>query len=130
METNRWLTQFFQAVIKQRADELREYFCEDAIIRWHCTNERFSVEEYIRANCEYPGDWCGELERIVEKDALLITTARIWEREGASFHVVSFYTLEHGKIKALDEYWGDDGLPPLWRQKKQLGSKLRELTDE
>ena len=30
------------------------YFCEDARIRWHCTNEEFTVGEYIRANCDYP----------------------------------------------------------------------------
>lgn len=31
---------------------------------WHCTNECFNVEEFIRANCEYPGEWEGEVERI------------------------------------------------------------------
>ena len=48
-------------VLAQRADEIREYFHPDAYVNWHCSNEHFTVEEFIRANCEYPGDWDGEV---------------------------------------------------------------------
>lgn len=58
------LQTFWKAVLAQDADAIREYFAEDAVINWHCTNERFTVEEYLRANCEYPGEWDGEIERI------------------------------------------------------------------
>ncbi|MFR3115553.1 MAG: hypothetical protein ACLTM5_06500 [Dialister sp.] len=27
---------------------------EKAVIKWHCTNEFFTLNEYIKANCEYP----------------------------------------------------------------------------
>ncbi|EIK81944.1 hypothetical protein CGSMWGv1400E_01445 [Gardnerella vaginalis 1400E] len=37
-----------------------------AVIRWHCTNEKFSAQEYIDVNCNYPGDWDGAIERIEE----------------------------------------------------------------
>ena len=53
-------------VITQNRKTLPSYFCEDAIIRWHCTNEQFTVEEYVHANCDYPGNWCGEIERLEE----------------------------------------------------------------
>ena len=37
-----------------------------AVIRWHCTNEKFSAQKYIDVNCNYPGDWDGAIERIEE----------------------------------------------------------------
>lgn len=37
------------------AEELRRYFRPEARIRRHCSDENFSVEEFLRANCEYPG---------------------------------------------------------------------------
>ena len=45
---------FLNAVLKQDAEQLRTYFSDSAYINWHCTNEHFTVEEYIQANCEYP----------------------------------------------------------------------------
>ena len=46
--------EFWRYVLEQDADRLRDFFCEDAYVNWHCTNEHFNVNEYIRANCEYP----------------------------------------------------------------------------
>ena len=59
------IQQFWSDVLAQRADEIREYFQADAYVNWHCSNEHFTVEEFIRANCDYPGDWDGEVEKIV-----------------------------------------------------------------
>ena len=33
---------------------MREYFHTAANVNWHCYNEHFTVEKFIRANCEYP----------------------------------------------------------------------------
>ena len=49
---------FWKAVIQQNADELRTFFHKNAYVNWHCSNEHFTVEEYIQANCEYPGVKC------------------------------------------------------------------------
>lgn len=54
---------FWKDIITQNRSELSSFFCDDAVIRWHCTNEQFTVEEYIRANCDYSGKWKGEIER-------------------------------------------------------------------
>ena len=59
------IRQFWSDVLAQRADEIRKYFHADAYVNWHCSNEHFMVEEFIRANCDYPGDWDGEVEKIV-----------------------------------------------------------------
>ncbi|MFR6331654.1 MAG: hypothetical protein ACLUOI_24545 [Eisenbergiella sp.] len=55
-----FLEKYWRAVLEQQADELPYFFKEDACIRWHNTREQFTVNEFIRANCEYPGEWAGE----------------------------------------------------------------------
>lgn len=117
---------FFKDVADQNANNLQRYFLSDAIINWHNTNEQFSTEEYIRANCEYPGDWCGEVERIELLGNLGITATRIWLSDNsASFHVTSFFEFSDDKIISLDEYWGDDGVAPQWRLDKKIGKSIK-----
>ena len=80
---------FWDAVLRQDANVIREYFHPTAFVNWHNTNEHFTVEEFIRANCEYPGEWDGEVVQIITTDMfsknitngaeqffLLATTAR------------------------------------------------------
>ena len=50
---------YWDAVLKQQAEVMRTYFHKEARIRWINTNEGFTVEEFIRANCEYPGELGG-----------------------------------------------------------------------
>ena len=116
---------FWSAVLKQDADKMRTFFKSTAYVNWHCTNEHFTVEEYIRANCEYPGEWDGTVERIEQMGDLLIAVVKVYTRDKElSFHVVSFMKLEQGKIVSLDEYWGDDGEAPMWRQDKKIGTAI------
>lgn len=77
----------------------------------------------MRANCEYPGAWQGEVERIEAIGNTLTTATRVWG-EGMSFHVCSFFTFADGKITLLDEYWGDDGPAPQWRQDIHIGKPI------
>lgn len=118
--------QFWGAVLRQDADAIREYFWPDAWVNWHNTNEHFTVEEFIRANCEYPGQWDGEVEQVITTDTRIITATRVYSKDGsASFHAVSFLCLKDGKIASVDEYWGDDGDAPKWRQDKHIGTKIK-----
>jgi len=118
---------FWKAVLAQDAEALATYFHPDATVAWHCSNERFTVAEYIRANCEYPGDWAGEIERVEKMGDLIVTAVRVYPADRTtSFHVTSFMHLRDGKILALDEYWGDDGPAPVWRQKMGIGRPLRD----
>lgn len=116
---------FWKAVLAQDADAIRVFFCEDAYVNWHCTNERFTVEEFIRANCEYPGDWDGEVERTEISGDLVITVTRVWPTDrSCSFHVTSFFRLRGERICAADEYWADDGDAPQWRQEMGIGERI------
>ncbi len=117
---------FWEAVIRQDAERIRPYFKETAWINWHCTNERFSVDEFIKANCEYPGRWDGMVERIERSGELITTVTKVFSKEGSlSFHAVSFIKIEDDKIASIDEYWGDDGPAPQWRLDKKIGVPIR-----
>lgn len=120
------IQRFWSAVLAQRADEIREYFHPDAYVNWHCTGEHFTVSEFIRANCEYPGDWDGKVERVERRASECITVTHVYSRDGKlSFHVVSFIRVDGGQIASVDEYWGDDGDPPQWRREMHLGSAIK-----
>ena len=53
----------WQAAADQDGEQMARFFTEDAVILWPNTNERFTASEYIRANCAYPGQWQGQVER-------------------------------------------------------------------
>lgn len=117
---------YWQAALKQQAMEMREFFHKDAFVNWHNTNEHFTLEEFIRANCEYPGKWNGEIERIEDKGDLVITAVHVFsEDKQLSFHVTSFIRIKDEKIVSIDEYWGDDGAAPTWRVEKQIGTPIK-----
>lgn len=117
---------FWKDVLSQNQRSLQGYFHEDAVIRWHCSNELFTVSEYIRVNCEYPGQWAGKIERIEETADSIITAVRVFPKDhSSSFHVVNFCKIENGLIVEMDEYWSDDGAAPEWRRRMNIGKPIR-----
>lgn len=117
---------YWEDVLSQNADKIKTYFKKDAYIRWHNTNEHFTVDEFIIANCEYPGDWAGDIERIEHIDNLIITVTNVYTVDKKlSFYVTSFIKIEDEKIISIDEYWGDNGNPPNWRIERNIGSKIK-----
>jgi len=113
-------------IINQNRDALPSYFRDDAVIRWHCTNEQFTVDEYIKVNCDYPGRWQGEIERIEESDSKIILVGRVQSFDKTvSCHVTSFIQLLNGKICKMDEYWADDGEVPNWRKELGIGKAIK-----
>ena len=116
---------YWQAVLRKDAQAIRSYFGPQAQIFWHNTNECFTVEAFIEANCQYPGKWTGCIERLEEREDLAITVARVWALSGTpSLHAASFLTLRSDRILRLDEYWGDDGPAPKWRRDMALGRPI------
>ncbi|NLD17997.1 MAG: nuclear transport factor 2 family protein [Tissierellia bacterium] len=120
------IKEFWQDVLEQNQERLGAYFHKEAIIRWHCSNELFTAQEYIRANCEYPSDWKGEIERINEIGDTVITVTKVYPIDkSCSFHVVSFLKLLNGLIVEMDEYWSDDGIAPEWRRQMNIGKPIK-----
>lgn len=119
--------QFWRDVLKQDRNAIKKYFEKDAYINWHCTNEHFTVDEFIIANCEYPGDWDGEIERVEQINDLIITVVHVYPKDKSlSFHVTSFFKVVDEKIISVDEYWADDGDVPQWRVNKHIGTTIQK----
>lgn len=117
---------YWRAVFNQQQEEIEKFFHENAFVEWHNTNEHFTVGEFIRANCEYPGKWDGEIERIEEINDLLVTVVHVFSLDKElSFHATSFIQIADGRIRSIDEYWGDDGPAPQWRLDKEIGKPIR-----
>ncbi len=115
---------YWSAVFRQDGEAMGTFFHRDAVVVWHNTRERFSVEEFIRVNCAYPGSWDGEMVRVDSIADGLVSVVRVFEPEtGASFHVTSFMTLEDDLIVRMDEFWGEDEDPPSWRLEMKMGER-------
>ena len=125
MERKTILAAFWRAVAAQERDLLRVFFAEGAEVLGPKTNERFTVEEYLQANCEYPGKWHGKLEKKLDTAEGSVTVTRVWSEE-FSVRAISFFQWQGEKILRLEEYWSDDGAPPEWRQKMQIGQQITE----
>ena len=120
------IKQFWKAVLAQDEKEIREYFHKDAYVNWHWTNEHFTVDEFVIANCEYPGEWDGVIERIETVNDLIITVTQIYLKDkSVSFHVTSFIKTKDDRIMAMDEYYADDGTAPQWRLDKHIGTPVK-----
>lgn len=118
---------FWKDVLEQNADAIKAYFDKNAYINWHCTNEHFNVDEFIIANCEYPGNWDGEVERVEKINDLFITVTHVYSEDRTlSFHATSFIKVIDDKITAVDEYWADDGMAPDWRLDRQIGKAIKD----
>ena len=96
------LSRFWADVARQDAAALREWFAPEAEVYWHCTDERFTAEEYIRANCEYPGDWEGAVERAEWTEDGCVSVTAVWPKDrSARFHAVSFFPFRGGQDHPL-----------------------------
>ena len=117
---------FETAVAAQDRDALRRCFAPSAVIRWPNTNEEFDLEDYLTANCDYPGDWLGQMERLERTEHGAVAVARIWAADGSvSLRAVSFFRFgADGRIVELTEYYSDDGPVPQWRQALNLGRPM------
>ncbi len=126
MDKRQLVKEFWRDIAAQNKVSLQSYFSPGAIINWHNTTEQFSVDEFIMANCEYPGEWHGHVERVEGvSDDLVITVARVWAADDEfSCRAVSFFRFRDAKIVQIDEYWGDDGPPPQWRLDMAIGRKI------
>lgn len=104
----------WQAAAEQDEEKLARFFTPDARIFWPNTDERFDLAGYLRANCDYPGRWSGEVERIAGDGGWSV--ARVWSPENGAARAVTFYCWRDGKISQMTEYWGDIGPAPEWRR--------------
>jgi len=114
---------FIADVTAQNAEALFGYFTPDAVICWHDSNEQLTVAEFIRANCEYPGNWQGEVQRMELIDGGVVWVTRISSDKSAHL-VVAFAKVAEGKITRLDEYYSSYEEVPAWRKAMNIGRPI------
>ena len=112
----------WRAVSAQDRAALAGFFTEDAVILWPNTGEAFTLPEYLRANCDYPGQWAGQVEQVSQDGG--VSVARVWDGEGNAFRAVSFYLWRGSRVARMEEYWGDIGPAPAWRREMGIGAPL------
>lgn len=115
------IRELWQAVAAQDAGAMAPFFTRDAEVLWPNSDELFTLSEYLRANCEYPGQWQGEVEQIGPGGSFSIV--RVWT-EGYTSRAISFYQWRGDKICRMVEYWGDVAPAPRWRQEMGIGRSL------
>jgi len=117
---------FILDVVKQNADALRAHFATDAVICWHDSNEQLTVEEYIRANCEYENgisEWDGNIQRVEKIDGGMVVVTKIFSGDEAHF-ATAFIKLAENKIIRLDEYYSECTDVPEWRKEMNIGRPI------
>ena len=106
---------FWNDVITQNRFTLPSYFCEDAVICWHCTNGIVIIR----------GNGMVKLKRIEQFDSKIIIVGKVQSFDNTiSCHVTTFIKLLDDKICEMDEYWADDGEIPSWRKKLGIGTTI------
>ncbi len=128
MDLKKTAEALFQSTVMQEAEQMKEYFKEEARINWHNTDESFTRDEYIRANCEYPGSFLGNVERMELTGNVVILVGAVKPKDSVvSLHVTSFYEFNEDKVIRLDEYWGEDGKAPQWRIDMKIGCSINNI---
>lgn len=88
MDIQAFIKDYWHKIAVQDRLGLAEMFTEDAIIRWHNTNEEFTREEFIKANCDYPGEWHGNVERIEINEDYILTISHFMYALSLSLKVI------------------------------------------
>ncbi len=116
---------FIIAVVDKKENQMRRFLADELIVRWHNTNEQFNLEEYLKVNCSYPGNWLGKVEAIIPTSEGCVAVVQISsEDESVKVHQISVMKIMNEKIVALDEYYSEDGSIPQWRLDMNIGSLI------
>jgi hypothetical protein len=116
MKPKKIVRDFWRDIDSRKWDNLKKYFSKNAEIIWHNTSERFNAEGFAEVCGECPISWRLTVERVLKAGDIVVSVVRV-ANDSASFHLTSFFTFKSKKIASLEEYWGEDGRPRLWRVK-------------
>ncbi len=116
---------FITAVVQKDESAMRIFLDENLRVRWHNTNEEFTLEEYLNVNCSYPGNWLGEIKTIMPTNEGCVAVVQIYsEDKKIKIHQISIVKIKDNKITELDEYYSEDGIAPQWRLDMNVGSEI------
>lgn len=86
---------------------------EDFVMEWPQSKERIrGAENFARMNAEYPtaGRWEFRINRLVASGETVVTQVSVTDGP-QSAEPISFFTVAHGKVTRLVEYWPEPFAP-------------------
>ena len=100
---------YYEYIDEAEFDKLSELMAEDANVILPNTGEIFrGCENYIKFNKDYPGRWHAEIKKIVVGEGCAVSAVKVFNDEGISLYVTSFFEVMDGKISEIAEYWGEN----------------------
>ncbi|WP_176061249.1 nuclear transport factor 2 family protein [Paraburkholderia sp. BCC1876] len=92
---------------------------DDFVLEWPQSKERIrGAFNFAQFNAEYPaqGRWVFTINRIVGNETDAVSDVSITDSV-LQARAISFFTVEHGKIARVVEYWPENYEPPFDRTK-------------
>ena len=101
---------------------MRAAFCDDAVLHWPVTGERFDgADTIVRVNAEYPEGWA-----LVVKAVDALTDGRVHAlvevtQDGVTYFNHARCSFRGTRIAEATEHWATAEAPPAWRTALRLG---------
>lgn len=123
--------QLFLAYQDRDWERARRLLCDDAVMLWHCSGECFrGAEAIVHVNRVYPEGWSIRLlQDNLLTDGRWHVVAQV-DHGAARFFANSLFTLEHGLISQIEEYWASAEAPPAWRRGLPGRARLEATVEE
>ena len=90
---------------------------DDYVLEWPLSNERIrGRDNFASMNEEYPahGRWQFTINQMIGNDSQAVTDVSVTDGVQLA-RVISFFTVEEGRIKKMIEFWPDKYEPPPGR---------------
>lgn len=107
---------FWEYIDSAQFDELISVMSKNAVVWCPNTREVYrSAKAFIDFNKAYPGRWFADVEKAEMIGDETVTVSKVYDESGTSFYCISFFKLEDGLIAEITQYWGENSVPPDWR---------------
>ncbi len=112
------IKQFWHSFNKRDYRGTEKFLDPECEVHLVCTDERFSKDEFIQLNEDYPGRWRTVLRNLFSSNEQVITFTHVFSPDSVEqFYVSSIFSFENCKIIQIEEYWSTVEKPPEWRRK-------------
>lgn len=101
--------EYWQRMASNDFASITELLADDFYVDWPQSNERIvGAAKYVQMNQEYPahGTWQFSIHRLFGNDVTGEVVSEVAITDGVQHPLaISFFTVQHGKISRLVEYW-------------------------
>jgi ketosteroid isomerase-like protein len=109
--------EFWRLMAGNDFDAVGAVLAPDFVLEWPQSRERIrGAAAFARMNREYPahGPWRFEVHRIVGGDSEAVSDVSVGDGVQQA-RALSFFTVAHGRITRLVEFWPEPYAAPHWR---------------